>query len=353
MNKVLLIQRIIPEYRVPIFNELAKKVDLTIVYSEGDLPANTYFKALKIETFSFHLRFHKKNLYLLACKYDVVICIAETSSFYSRLLGILPRRFKLIYWGIGVAAGYNMRYDSCTKIARTCFTQAQRADAVIYYSDYPVNKYFRMGIPLEKMFVANNTVEVLPIEYKNDKDIIIFIGSLYKQKKVDLLLAMYRSAYRVRPSIPKLVIIGDGDQRLSLEQYVSDNNLNDNVFFLGKITDDFILKDYFSHSLLCISPNQAGLSVLKSMGYGVPFVTHKDAITGGEIFNIHNGTDGILLDDFNQLEDVIIDCDVHKEKYVAMGRKAMEYYQKERKPSAMVKGFMQAINYVLSEHGKK
>ena len=48
MKKVLLIQGIIPHYRVPIFNELAKNVDLTVVYSDGDLPNNVGFKTLHI-----------------------------------------------------------------------------------------------------------------------------------------------------------------------------------------------------------------------------------------------------------------------------------------------------------------
>lgn len=345
-TNVLIIQKTIPSYRIPIFNHLGEIYNLSVVYSEGSVPQNVSFKPLYVPTFYVHLHFHKKNLYLLARKYDVVICTSETSFFYVRMLGLLPRNFKLIYWGIGVAAGYNTPFDSSEKVAKVIIKQARHADAMLFYSDYPVIKYSKCGILPQKMFVANNTVQLSSTRYEEDKDCLLFIGSMYKQKGLGQLLSAYKEASLEGSNIPPLVLIGDGTEKEELENFVNENHLSSKITFTGRITDEDVLNKFFAKALLCISPNQAGLSVLKSMGYGVPFVTRKEAITGGEIFNIHDGVDGIIYNEQEDLKQIIIHCLENKNKYVEMGKAARTFYESYRTPSVMVQGFVDAINYV-------
>lgn len=345
-TKVLLLQGTIPSYRVDIFNELAERVDLTVVYSYGKLPDNVNFKTMYIPTFKLHYNLHKKNIYHLANKFNVVICMYDFSYLYFRLLYILPHKYKLIFWGIGVRAGYNTRYDSDETYFNKIKNSINKADAIIFYSSYPKEKYAKNGIPVEKMFVANNTVRVFKVNECN-RDKILFVGSLYKQKKIFELLENYFIAYKQNRNISDLIIIGDGDERQVICEWIEQRNLTSKVILTGAIYDERKLAEYFSRGLICISPDQAGLSVLKSMGYGVPFVTHKNAITGGEIFNIKNGVNGILIDSFDELEKIILDTVNNKEKFITMGRNAIDYYYKNRTVSQMVDSFEQSINYVI------
>lgn len=357
--KVLLIQEFIPHYRMPIYNGLAEIVDLTVVYSAGTLPDGAKFNAMYIPKTTVPINllikktsrtFSHQNYYMLAKNYDVVICIAYYNWIDMTMMEFLPHKYKFIYWGIGVAASYGVPYDSSPSFARETCRHAKNVDAMLFYSDYPVKKYIKMGVNPEKLFVANNTVEVADIQYTSEnRDTILFIGTLYKDKRVDVLIDSYYKAYLQNKEIPKMIIIGEGEERTELEAMVAKYNLEAYVRFTGKITDDNILKEYFMKALICVSPNQAGLSVLKSMGYGVPYVTSKDAITGGEIFNIHNGTDGVLLNDFSDLDKILIDITNNKSKYLKMGEAAYDYYQNERKPEKMVEGFVNAINYVLNK----
>lgn len=100
--------------------------------------------------------------------------------------------------------------------------------------------------------------------------------------------------------------------------------------------------------IVCISPDQAGLSVLKSFGYGVPFVTHRDAITGGERLNIENGVNGVLFDSFDEITEIIKDCAERPECYMEMGKSAKKYYDENRTVRQMVNGFLEAIEFVVN-----
>lgn len=349
--KVLLLQGTIIHYRVPVYNKLAEKVDLTVVYSEGSVPENVAFKYQYIPTIKKHYKIHEKNIYMMAQNYDVVICMFDFSYLYFRLLDILPHKYKLIYWGIGVSAGYNERFDGDQSIVKKTMGHMKRADAMLFYSDYPVRKFEKMGLRREKLFVANNTVAVLPHKEKI-KDTLLFIGSLYKQKKIDVLLEAYWSAYQKNNNIPNLILIGDGTERENIEKWISKYGLNEKIKLTGGIYNDEELVSYFEKAIMCISPDQAGLSVLKSMGYGVPYVTHKNAITGGEIFNIKNGVNGILMDSFDELETIILESSSDISKFMKMGHNAEKYYYENRTVEMMVDGFIQSINYVMENKGK-
>lgn len=346
--KVLLIQEYIPHYRVPIFNELAKNVDLTVIFSEGEVSEDKKFNCMKIPTFRFYHKIHKKNIIKLAKQYDVVISLMDFSFFTNRLMSVLRlKKYKLAYWGIGVPAGYNQRYDSDDKIFKKSYKWVKNADALIFYCDYPINKYIKYGQKKEKLFVANNTVKIMPIEIDEEKKKdILFCGSLYRQKKIFELLDNYKNAYEINKNIANLLIIGDGEEKEKIKQWINENSLDNKIKLIGAIYDEDKLVYYFKNAIICISPDQAGLSVLKSMGYGVPFVTYKNAITGGEIFNIKDGENGVLLDSFDQLQDVILQCSENREKYINMGKKAQLFYNQNRKVEHMVEGFLKAINYL-------
>ena len=85
------------------------------------------------------------------------------------------------------------------------------------------------------------------------------------------------------------------------------------------------------------------------MGYGVPFISTKNAITGGELFNVHNGIDGVVMESEDELSAVVRDIAEHPQKYVTMGEKAKEFYDENRTPKHMAQGFWDAIQYVIKK----
>jgi glycosyltransferase involved in cell wall biosynthesis len=206
------------------------------------------------------------------------------------------------------------------------------------------------NLNLKRVFIAPNTTEVLPIDIipEKKKD-ILFVGTLYKGKGIDKLLSSVKKVVDKGYSSIHLSIVGDGECRNDLENYVIENELTNNVTFTGGIFEESVLSLYFSQALLCVSPTQGGLSCPKSMGYGVPFVTKKGAITGGEIYHMTSGVNGLMYDDDDDLTAIIEDACVNPYKYVRMGLLAKEYYDNNATIKHMAQGAINALTFVLNK----
>lgn len=350
--KVLVLSNLILHYRVPILNILSSYCDLTVAYNYGKEPEESErkFKLLKLNPFKiWKFTFQKENLQKLCKKYDVVISLGEFAYLKYTFLSLLKNRnFKLLYWGIGAPASYTRPYGQASKtyLALTNFS-GKKADGYIAYSEEGKKFLINQGFDTNKVFIANNTVEVTKITLNRDKKNILFIGSLYRQKGIDKLLEAYKKTYEKHPNLPILEIIGDGELKQEIENWIKTNNLSNKVILHGAIYASEKKQAIFNNALACISPNQAGLAVLESMGYGVPYITYENAITGGEIFNIKNEYNGLLLNRNESLDKIIEDIHLNPSKFLKMGENAYSYYWGNRKPEDMAKGFKDAIEYVL------
>lgn len=349
--KVLILYNRIFHYRVPVWNELAKFCDLTVTYSEGDgkvpeemdvmfrieyLPARI-FKGFVLQ---------KANIRKLCRQYDAVIAYGNIAWLkYSTLPWF--NKTPVIFHTIGVSASYGKGFDEHKEWDRIRNFFYSKADALAFYTDYPIKKYEDLGIPREKMFVAPNTVAVSPVKDAVKKDTLLVIGTLYREKGIQSLLDVYKE---LRPicNLPLLNIIGKGPDYDVISKWIQENNMQDLIILRGAIYDINEKAKYFARALACISPKQAGLTVLESMGYGVPFISTKNAITGGELFNVHNGVDGVVMESEGELSSVVRDIAENPDKYIAMGEKAKEFYDKNRTPKHMAQGFWEAIQYVIN-----
>lgn len=349
-KKVLLLDNDLIHYRIPIYNILGEKFDFTHACcypKQIDEPMN--FKRITFHPYtvgSFELQ--KDNIFKLCQGFDAVICQGDIHYLqYATLPLHFRRKFKLAFWGIGVSASYNKHFDTVTKWDNVRDFFYKKADAQIFYTDYPINKYVKRGYKRESLFVAPNTVAVESFDETAKRSNILFIGTLYAQKGIMHLLEAYGKAYQKDISLPNMDIIGKGPDSEKVKSWIVDNGLSDKITMHGAIFDKTLKARYFEKSLACISPMQAGLSVLESQGYATAFITTKDAITGGEIFNVENGKSGVLLDGINQMSETILDISKNPLKYIEMGKVGRRHYLESRKPSDMAQGFIDAVEYML------
>lgn len=332
---------------------LNERVSLTILHNQIGLNHNAckfakvYVDLGSIGPFSYF----KINLNKFCQDFDVVIYESNIRFIDRNIITISPwRKYKWISWGIGQAASYNKRLGDRDFFKSIRIFLQKKSDASILYSSFPLNSYIESGIDSNSIFIANNTIFLDYVAKPDpDKDTILFIGTLYRQKKLIELIESYKVAVEKCNLSTPLVIIGEGYERNRLELYVRKSNLQNLIVFLGNIEDSHLLSKYFSKALVCISPGQAGLSVLTSMANSVPFVTREDAITGGEVLNINNGKNktGVIYKTENELVDLLCNINNNKSKYIEMGSRARDYYVNFRLPEYMVNSIMDSIRFVI------
>lgn len=347
MKKILLIQNVISHYRVPVYNLIAENYDLTVMYSNGKVPDDCKFKTLHVPVKEYkHFIVHQEKIRNIANQYDAVIGMMAFNWISNYMLAFGKRKYKFIPWGIGVPASYSVRYDDPHKKINRFLIKwlIRKSDAVVFYSDYPKDKYSKLGIKSEKMFVAHNTVAVKNIGLSNNKDSILFVGTLYKAKSVMKMLNLYHEAHECN-NVPLLRIVGSGDEFEDIKKWINENKMNQSIVLEGAVYDENVLAKFFSQAFACVSLGQAGLSVQKAMGYGVPYITTEDAYTGGERLDIEDGKNGYLLKDENEFRNVMIDLAKNPQKYIKAGEEAYKFYHKHRTIEQMAKGVLDALDY--------
>lgn len=355
MKKILILSNSVAEYRIPLFNRLAEVYDLTVAYfNEIDFPERYNFKLIQLHPKRIgSLVFLKENVFRLAKGYDAVIYTSDLHYISYQLLSVFRnRKYALINWGGDVSFSYKKGYDKDKRLDFVRYYIARKVDASLFYCSYPVDKYATYGrIPKEKLYVANNTVDIPQrVVIPRNKTHFLFIGTLYKEKRIFDLLEAYKEASKVDKGLFNVVIIGEGPERKIIEEWISKEGLGEKIRLTGAIYDDAVLFDFFIQSVACISPGQAGLSVLKSLAYGIPFITSRESITGGERFNIINNYNGFLYDGTVQsLSSLLLLLSNATDLVDKLCHNAQSYYYQYATINNMAKAFQDAIEYSLSK----
>lgn len=330
-------------YRLPLFNLLGEKYDFTVLHSgtpkasESDKFKEIVVPSKKIGPLIFQKRIINE---VSKSEYDVIIFNFDVRWINTlRAIYIAKKKVKVVLWGAWLT-------DSrLANFIRLFFLKG--AEASLYYTEKSRMDFVNLGVPKDKTFVANNTFEVVNRlkSFKSDKKFrILNVGSLNSRKQNDLLIRAFANIIDKIPKQIVLTIIGNGEERRLLENMVAQSNLSDRVIFVGAINDSDTLSKYYLESIFSVSYGQAGLSILQSFGFGVPYITKRNAISGGEIFNIKDGINGLFCEDSMEslelkMTKLCLDIDYSN----SLGKNAYEYYSKYCTIENMCQGFVDAI----------
>ncbi len=384
MLKVYLLQEIIPNYRVPVFNKINKVegIDLTVFHSEptkkmaqANLKSasnlaglqNKLISRIDLDNRSWQLSFLR---YLLFFPPDVLVC--SNSGHFDRILFQLVCKLRniRIFWFLG-GCPYSdpqkvKEYSRRGRLNRFLGKYNPRrwlwlqADGIIAYSDHAGKYYADQGFPENKIWVAPNSPDTDALychkEYweKNpekigifrkkfcpDNELLVFLlGRLNKGRKADLLIKAIMRVQKQGVGV-SLVIIGDGGQRVILEKLVKELSVA-NVFFEGAIYDDHELSQYFMACDLFVTPGIASMALKMAMLFGKPVITVDHGL---EVHAVRNDFNGYIVpeDDSAALAEKIMGLIGNKELRQQMGRAGAELIEKKINVQTMVAGFIDAI----------
>ena len=224
-------------------------------------------------------------------------------------------------------------------------------DALITYSQRGAEEYARLGFPADKIFVAPNAVAASPsqplparrLEGWDDQPAVLFVGRLQARKRVDLLLqacAALPAALR-----PRLVIVGDGPERATLEALAQ--TVYPAAEFPGA-SHGTELAGYFSAADLFVLPGTGGLAIQEAMSYGLPVIMGQGDGTNDQLVRPGNGWQ-IPPDDLSTLVGTLHMALSDVRRLRRMGAEGYRIVRDEINLEKMVGVFLEALNSVIAK----
>ena len=328
--EVLCDQRVIPNYRVPIFSKLASFADIRLTVSywsarDAEEPAHVSTTA-GFQTVAFSpLRYSvlgrrvalNLDLVRYVCRVRPDVVMGPFGMFgFNTLLSwsverVLQKRF---------GTSFMYRVSRPLPEGKTLLCQRARRrwqhrflrDAVITtYGERAAQALLRQGARGEHLFVDYNSMdtesllrirETLGLRQSEWKEplllrfgirspgFVLFVGRLLPDKRLDVLIDSWQSVLKSCPNA-QLVVVGSGPAKDAALQQA--HGLHDSIIFIDGIYDETELSKLYMLSSIVAFPGYATLSVHFAMCMGKPIVCSE---FGNEVEYITNGANGLLYE---------------------------------------------------------
>ena len=171
------------------------------------------------------------------------------------------------------------------KVAKVICINSE-VEAMMRLSESKIVRFFSVG---------SEPVEALQ-KQENDDFVVLSIGRLVPLKGFDITLASFhlflKSLSPVQREKAKLIIIGKGKMKESLQNYINEHKLNAHVE-LKEWMDRSTLMEYYAKSKVFLFPSHegAGMVVPEAMSYGMPVLCFDNCGPGAFV----NATCGLKI----------------------------------------------------------
>lgn len=158
-------------------------------------------------------------------------------------------------------------------------SEYSKKDILRFFPNYPSDNIFVTPLAANKNYKPLNKKTCkayIKNKYNLSDSFCLYIGGFSSRKNVKGLINSFAKIQKDLKEKYKLVVVGSlRDEGLALKNYVEDNNLNDNIIFIGYIPDKD-LPIFYNSAELFIYPSLYegfGLPPLEAMNCKCPVIT--------------------------------------------------------------------------------
>ncbi len=363
-------QRVLPEYRAPFFEALARACagpegrgaegrGALGVFAGKPLPQESIPALETLPPAQFTLA---RNRYFLHPASPFFLCwqagllawleawqpqalVLEANPRYlstpAAIRWMHARRRRVIGWGLGAPEA---RRSLGGLQAWLWSPFLRQFDALIAYSRRGAEQYRARGVPAGRIYVAANAVAPAPAAPPpsrppqfNGAPALLFVGRLQARKRLDNL---FRACAALPEALqPRLLVVGDGPARAEFEALAA--ALYPRAEFTGAQRGE-ALRPYFAAADLFVLPGTGGLAVQEAMAHALPVVVARGDGTQDDLVRPQNGWQ-VAPDDLDALIAALHEALSDPRRLRTMGLESYRIVSEEVNIEKMVEVFLNAV----------
>lgn len=242
--------------------------------------------------------------YIVARKLNAVAIFVEFGTWMYRdfISSNFLRRIIRLPFFIGSIIAFNLPFDLFIMT-----NDGTNGDKVFKYFKIPENKclFLLNGVDKNPIQRTKENITYLRKKYNLplDRKIILSVGRLVSWKRLDKVIKFFSSIKGYKYNL-QLVIVGNGDQEVKLNEIVKEEELGDSVKFMGDLPHKDIFEIMALSDVYISFYDLSNLSntMLEAISSGLPIISLND---GSLSEVVTDGYNGILINSFDEKDRVI------------------------------------------------
>ena len=321
------------------------------IYKSSNASKNIIYSSLvkkkKIISFTYILKF----LFILKrVKPSIIHAHLPQANILSRISKIFFPKIKIINT-YRISENENDNFGIYSNIYRFLFKISNNiVDSHIAISkriyEELINNYSIVKSKIKCIINASDYLNNLKIDYNLKEEgylSFVSIGTLTERKNYNELISLFKNDNKI-----KLYIYGEGPEKNQLQKIISDNNIEDRIFFMG--FDHNVIDELMNYDCYITLSKGEGISraLLESLQIGLPLIS-SDVSGVDECIKI--GINGYIIkklnyDEFNKYIDNLKFKDLRQE-FGNNSKKIYRNHTPEKHINDMNKVYDSLINKIL------